>query len=29
VLGHGDTRVTEIYAERDFGAAAKIMAEIG
>ncbi|OWK37378.1 site-specific integrase [Fimbriiglobus ruber] len=29
VLGHTDTRVTEIYAERDLGLAAKIMKEIG
>jgi site-specific recombinase XerC len=29
VLGHTDTRVTEIYAERDLGLAAKVMKEIG
>ena len=29
VLGHSDPRVTEIYAERDFEAAARIMREIG
>lgn len=29
VLGHADPRVTEIYAERDFGTAARIMREIG
>jgi site-specific recombinase XerC len=29
VLGHSDPRVTEIYAERDFAAAARIMREIG
>lgn len=29
VLGHADPRITEIYAERDFGLAAKIMREIG
>jgi integrase len=29
VLGHADPRVTEIYAERDFAMAAKIMREIG
>ena len=29
VLGHSDARTTEIYAERDFAAAARIMREIG
>ena len=29
VLGHADTRVTEIYAERDLGLAAKVMKGIG
>jgi site-specific recombinase XerC len=29
VLGHADPRVTEIYAERDFAMAARIMREIG
>jgi integrase len=29
VLGHADTKVTEIYAERDIGLAVKIMREIG
>ncbi|MEX0784682.1 MAG: site-specific integrase [Dehalococcoidia bacterium] len=29
VLGHSDPRITEIYAERDFAAAAKIMGEVG
>ncbi|HET6424447.1 MAG TPA: hypothetical protein VFG20_12230 [Planctomycetaceae bacterium] len=29
VLGHSDPRVTEIYAERDFSLAARIMHEIG
>ncbi|WLD13130.1 site-specific integrase [Planctellipticum variicoloris] len=29
VLGHADPRVTEIYAERDFAMAAKVMREIG
>ena len=29
VLGHTDTRITEIYAERDLGLAAKVMREIG
>jgi integrase len=29
VLGHADTKVTEIYAERDLGLAVKIMREIG
>lgn len=29
VLGHSDPRVTEIYAERDFEMAARIMAEVG
>jgi integrase len=29
VLGHADTKVTEIYAERDLELAAKIMREIG
>ena len=29
VLGHTDTRVTELYAERDLGLAAKVMKEIG
>ncbi len=29
VLGHADPRVTEIYAERDFAMAARIMQEIG
>lgn len=29
VLGHSDPRTTEIYAERDFAMAAKIMEEIG
>lgn len=29
VLGHTDTRITEIYAERDLGLAAKVMKEIG
>ena len=29
VLGHADTKVTEIYAERDLGLAMRIMREIG
>ncbi|MFM9966129.1 MAG: tyrosine-type recombinase/integrase [Planctomycetaceae bacterium] len=29
VLGHSDPRVTEIYAERDFEMAARIMSEVG
>jgi integrase len=29
VLGHTDTKITEIYAERDLGLAMKIMREIG
>ena len=29
VLGHSDPRVTEIYAERDFEMAARIMCEVG
>jgi integrase len=29
VLGHADTKVTELYAERDLGLAVKIMGEIG
>jgi integrase len=29
VLGHADTKVTEIYAERDLGLAARVMKEIG
>lgn len=29
VLGHADTKVTEIYAERDLELASKIMREIG
>lgn len=29
VLGHSDPRVTEIYAERDFAMAARVMKEIG
>lgn len=29
VLGHSDPRMTEVYAERDFATAAKIMREIG
>ena len=29
ILGHSDARVTEVYAERDFGEAARIMREIG
>jgi len=29
VLGHTDTRVTEIYAERDLGLAVKVMKEMG
>jgi len=29
VLGHTDTRITEIYAERDLGLAARMMREIG
>lgn len=29
VLGHADTRVTEIYADRDLGLAARVMREIG
>ena len=29
VLGHADTRITEIYAERDLGLAMRIMREIG
>lgn len=29
VLGHSDPRVTEIYAERDYAMAARIMREIG
>ena len=29
VLGHADTKITEIYAERDLGLAMRIMREIG
>jgi integrase len=29
VLGHADTKITEIYAERDLGLAVRIMKEIG
>jgi integrase len=29
VLGHTDTKITEIYAERDLGLAARVMREIG
>jgi hypothetical protein len=29
VLGHTDTKITEIYAERDLELAMKIMREIG
>jgi hypothetical protein len=29
VLGHADTRITEIYAERDLELARSIMREIG
>jgi len=29
VLGHADTRVTEVYAERDLGLAAEVMRQIG
>ena len=29
VLGHSDPRVTEIYAERDFEMAARVMREVG
>ena len=29
VLGHSDPRMTEIYAERDFEMAARIMREVG
>jgi integrase len=29
VLGHADTKVTEIYAERDLGLAVRVMREIG
>ena len=29
VLGHSDTKITAVYAERDFVMAAKIMAEVG
>jgi hypothetical protein len=29
VLGHTETRITEIYAERDLELAARIMREIG
>ena len=29
VLGHADPKITQIYAERDFAMAAKIMQEIG
>lgn len=29
VLGHSDAKTTEIYAERDFAMAARIMAEVG
>jgi site-specific recombinase XerC len=29
VLGHADTRVTEIYAERDLALAAEVMRQMG
>jgi integrase len=29
VLGHSDARITQVYAERNFSAAAKIMGEVG
>jgi hypothetical protein len=29
VLGHADTKITEIYAERDLGLAARVMREVG
>ncbi|CAN5677012.1 hypothetical protein BH23PLA1_BH23PLA1_36200 [soil metagenome] len=29
VLGHTDTKITEIYAERDLGLAMRVMGEIG
>jgi integrase len=29
VLGHSDPRITQVYAERNFSAAAKIMGEVG
>jgi hypothetical protein len=29
VLGHTDTKITEIYAERDLELASKVMREIG
>jgi hypothetical protein len=29
VLGHADTKVTEIYAERDLGLAVRVMREPG
>jgi hypothetical protein len=29
VLGHADTKITEIYAERDLGLAMRVMREIG
>ena len=29
VLGHADTKITEIYAERDLGLAMRVMAETG
>ena len=29
VLGHAECRVTEVYAERDFELAARVMKEIG
>ena len=29
VLGHSDPKTTEIYAERDFEMAARVMREIG
>jgi len=29
VLGHAEVETTQIYAERDFAAAARIMSEIG
>jgi integrase len=29
VLGHADTKVTEIYAERDLGLAVRVMQKIG
>jgi site-specific recombinase XerC len=29
VLGHADCKVTEVYAERDFELAARVMKDIG